>query len=432
MNGGRKPRISLCMIAKNEEEKLERALSWGADVLFEKIVADTGSTDGTVSLAEKLGARVYHFDWIDDFAAARNFALEQAGGDWILMTDADEWPVPETPDKLCSLVEEAEARKADAVLGGILNLDDKGEIVTCLSRIMLFRNVPELRYRRRVHEQLGFADGRLIKLSDAEKDLFFFHDGYAGEALAGKRRSRRDLKLLEQEISEHPDDYEIMGYLGDEYNGLKDKERALYWYRQSVEHMPGMTQEGAARKAWTFSSLIALYGEMGDDSAAEEIYKLAVEQQPLEADYDYQMGRLCVLEKRWEEGIRYLAGGLAKLERHGTANSGMRIKASLEKVYGDMALCFLRSGRRKEAVETSVALLKARPFDMKALYILLSSFYEDGGEQAESASYVDSVVGFLRKLYTFSDLKTCLFIARAAKEAGWAAMGIRMEKESGR
>ena len=67
------PRISLCMIVKNEEEKLKRALSWGKGVLWEKIVVDTGSTDATVAVAESLGAKVSHFTWIDDFAAARNF-----------------------------------------------------------------------------------------------------------------------------------------------------------------------------------------------------------------------------------------------------------------------------------------------------------------------------------------------------------------------
>ena len=122
MGEGRTPRISLCMIVKNEEKRLERALSWGEGILWEKIVVDTGSTDGTVALAEELGAKVSHFDWIDDFAAARNFALRQAKGDWILTLDADEWPVPETSGKLASIVRQAEERGVDGVFGGILGL----------------------------------------------------------------------------------------------------------------------------------------------------------------------------------------------------------------------------------------------------------------------------------------------------------------------
>ena len=72
-------RLSQCMIVKNEEENIERALSWGKDIMYEQIVVDTGSTDRTVEIAERLGAKVYHFEWIDDFAAAKNYAIEQIG-----------------------------------------------------------------------------------------------------------------------------------------------------------------------------------------------------------------------------------------------------------------------------------------------------------------------------------------------------------------
>ena len=145
------------------------------------------------------------------------------------------------------------------------------------------------------------------------------------------------------------------------------------------------------------------------------------------ADYDYQMGCFSVAVGRWEDGIRYLTVGLDKLEKHGTSNSCMQIRAALEDVYGNLALCFLRSGRRKEAVETAVAILKVKAYDMRALYILLSAFFEDGGVRAEQVSYLDSVAGFLGKLYRLSELKDRLFIARAAKEAGWEAMRIWME-----
>ena len=87
-------RISQCMIVKNEEANIEKALSWGRGILWEQIVVDTGSTDRTVELAEAMGAKIYHFDWIDDFAAAKNFAISKAEGDWVALLDADETFVP--------------------------------------------------------------------------------------------------------------------------------------------------------------------------------------------------------------------------------------------------------------------------------------------------------------------------------------------------
>ena len=73
-------RISQCMIVKNEEKNIEKALTWGKDLMWEQIVVDTGSTDKTVEIAAKLGAKIYHFPWVDDFAAAKNYAISSASG----------------------------------------------------------------------------------------------------------------------------------------------------------------------------------------------------------------------------------------------------------------------------------------------------------------------------------------------------------------
>ena len=55
------PKISQCMIVKNEEKNIARALTWAKDIAYEQIVVDTGSTDRTVEIAESMGAKVYHF-----------------------------------------------------------------------------------------------------------------------------------------------------------------------------------------------------------------------------------------------------------------------------------------------------------------------------------------------------------------------------------
>ena len=77
------------MIVKNEEKNIRRALSWAKDIVFEQIVVDTGSTDRTVEIAKEMGEKVYLFQLIDDFAAAKNYAIEQASGEWIEFLDAD-------------------------------------------------------------------------------------------------------------------------------------------------------------------------------------------------------------------------------------------------------------------------------------------------------------------------------------------------------
>ena len=78
------PKLTLSMIVKNEEQYLHGCLKSVKDVADEIIIVDTGSTDSTKDIASSFGAKIYDFDWIDDFSAARNFALEKSTGDWIL------------------------------------------------------------------------------------------------------------------------------------------------------------------------------------------------------------------------------------------------------------------------------------------------------------------------------------------------------------
>src|SRR6202000_2094035 len=84
-------KVALVMIARNEAARIVRALASVANSVDELVVLGTGSTDATVALARSAGARVAHFDWCDDFAAARNAALALADADWNVVGDADEW-----------------------------------------------------------------------------------------------------------------------------------------------------------------------------------------------------------------------------------------------------------------------------------------------------------------------------------------------------
>ncbi|MCM1245250.1 MAG: glycosyltransferase family 2 protein [Roseburia sp.] len=82
--------ISLCMIVKNEEKVLERCLKSIADLMDEIVIVDTGSTDRTKEIAGKYTDKIYDFEWIDDFSAARNFSFSKATKDYIYAADADE------------------------------------------------------------------------------------------------------------------------------------------------------------------------------------------------------------------------------------------------------------------------------------------------------------------------------------------------------
>jgi glycosyltransferase involved in cell wall biosynthesis len=88
------------MIVKNEEATLGHCLESVRPIVDEMVIVDTGSTDKTIEIARSFGARVYHFDWCDDFSAARNESLKYCTGEWILVMDADEAIDPLDYDKI--------------------------------------------------------------------------------------------------------------------------------------------------------------------------------------------------------------------------------------------------------------------------------------------------------------------------------------------
>ena len=83
------PKLSLCVIAKDEASVLPDMFRSVAGVVDEIVFVDTGSTDNTVAIAQAVGANVIHHEWGDDFSAARNRALQDASGDWVLVLDCE-------------------------------------------------------------------------------------------------------------------------------------------------------------------------------------------------------------------------------------------------------------------------------------------------------------------------------------------------------
>lgn len=141
------------MITRDEEKSLPSCLRSVKNHVDEIIIADTGSKDNTCNIALEYGAKIFHIDWKDDFSAARNFALEKANGDWILFLDADE--VLENGELLRQLVKEAD-HDLTGFLFHILNYSD--EKLTQIERsqsLRLFRNTPDMRFFRAIHEQLN-------------------------------------------------------------------------------------------------------------------------------------------------------------------------------------------------------------------------------------------------------------------------------------
>ena len=161
------PRLSLTMIVRDEEATIGRVLFQTAGFCDEQIVVDTGSSDRTRSIAEAAGAKVLDFPWIDDFAAARNHALDAATGDWVLWLDADDVITSEVKQAMQEVKQDVLGRHLDAVYAPYrYHFDDEGRCTLAFPRERLVRRTEGLRWVGAVHEVLHVPGPALITRDD--------------------------------------------------------------------------------------------------------------------------------------------------------------------------------------------------------------------------------------------------------------------------
>ena len=411
-------RISQCMIVRNEEKNIEQALSWGKSVMWEQVVVDTGSTDRTVELAKRMGARVVTFPWVDDFAAAKNYAIEQAQGDWIAFLDADEYMTPEDAGKLKALIDCLESDVYDGISTGWQQLDENGKIFSSGTQIRIFRNSPDIRYRRRIHEQLESVSGREFSVGDAVQELSIFHTGYQGKRFEEKKRSGRNRRLILKELEERPDDYEMLGYLGDEEYVDGDMEKARECYSRAVGAMPSCLDASDQRSAVTFTRLLTILTEGGQASweRAEPVYRQAVRLLPEEADFDYIAGRYFAAAGQAARAAQYLEAALKKLETYGCSNKALLLACGLFEAYELLVRCLYEAGEREECVSYAVICLKYDKFAMSSLSRLFKLLVP-GSATAKSRDAYCQVLSFLGEIYDWKQLKDRLFLVKAAEKS---------------
>lgn len=155
--------LSLAMIVKNEERVLGRILSQVAGLCDELVVVDTESTDGMVALAESLGAKVFHFDWIDDFAAARNEAFSRCTGDWILWLDANDLITEAHCQALRDLKQSVLNEQLDAVVCSYqIAFDANGQCLISMPRERLLRRAADGCWQFPIHETFVLPENAVI------------------------------------------------------------------------------------------------------------------------------------------------------------------------------------------------------------------------------------------------------------------------------
>ncbi len=218
-----RPLLSLAMMVKDEERFLEDALASAKPVVDEMIVVDTGSTDRTVEIARDMGAVVSHFEWCDDFSAARNTTLERATGHWLLVLDADErlrgpGDGPVDANGLRSLLRPGPKHPFEAISLEVVNTRLDGTPMNGFHSVRVFPNDRRLGYRGRVHNAFGpLIDGAPRISARIFGGVRVMHLGYDPELYAERKKAERSLPLIERTVAEEPQNRQYRFYLGREY-----------------------------------------------------------------------------------------------------------------------------------------------------------------------------------------------------------------------
>ena len=263
------PRLSLCMIVRDEADMLPDFLAATADLRDQLVAVDTGSGDRTRELLATAGAEIHERPWTGDFAAARNASLAQATGDWILFLDADERPAPELRQQILALLDDPTAGAATIRMRNLLPHGHARES----DLLRLWRRDPEVQFRHRIHEEVATTVTTML----ARRGLRLVnlpgrcdHLGYIRDVAEARRKKERDLELLAAAVAEDPDDW---------YSWYKLLELARFWddrplwrdtAQQVVARLDGPPPARLPRTPWT-GELVALAAQGLFPAAADQI-----------------------------------------------------------------------------------------------------------------------------------------------------------------
>ena len=246
--------VSACAIMKNEISHVEAWLNNVRVFAQEIIVVDTGSTDGTNEfLAKQFDVKLISYEWQHDFAQAKNVALQEATGDWLVFTDADECFYQ--PQNIIEYLEQLDKKSTsiEAIFCPIDNIDadSNNEIINSDVVPRIIRNHVGIKYMGAVHEQLtkGREPWQDIKYIVADRNMAIRHTGYSTKVITFKYQRNYDILCQVMKKSNKPEMY--YGFLSESLLGLEKYQEALEYAILAIEspYQPAIQKERFAQVA---------------------------------------------------------------------------------------------------------------------------------------------------------------------------------------
>lgn len=281
--------ISLCIITKNEADYLNKCLSYVKDYNFELVVVDTGSEDRSLEIARTYTDHVYSFSWVNDFSAARNYAVSKAANDWILFLDTDEYVYELDVQGLLAFTE-----AHPTAIGEILLTSTDAGGATAIERLGRFFNRKHYRYERPVHEQL-VPISKTGKSSCYPVPVAVNHVGYSGDKTQLSKKANRNLELLLASLTDYPDAYTYY-QIGQCYYIMSDWENACIYFEKGLSKLSNYTSDYAQLMVINYGYCLDHLGKPSEAIAFLEPLQTSLN---FLADYAFLLGFLYMETKNY-------------------------------------------------------------------------------------------------------------------------------------
>lgn len=368
--------LTLSMIVKNEEKYLRDCLESVKNVVDEIVLVDTGSTDNTIAIAREYGAKIFHFKWINDFSAARNFALSKSKGEWILYLDADERLSQDSLEELKKIVA---TREKAAYYCYVKSVDDTRGTPSVMKYPRLFRNSKKIKFEGKVHEQIInslLANKYVLKDSSIE----IIHLGYNIPKEELDKKAQRNLILLFEEYKKNKTSY-LAFQIAQSYGIQNDKINAVKFYKEMLaieDECP------SAYKAHAYRYLAAYELDYGDIETAYYYYKQGLLYDSTQALLRYVGSQIYYKKQMYEEAYEE---SLNAIEFNEKLLTGKKLKEFDFFINPeDFILIGLRSALKlKDKTKFQSTLEKLKQYGKEDLYRLIKSFYSEEKINEEEA-----------------------------------------------
>lgn len=311
-------RLSIAMIVKNEEKKIERCLKsirrLDDKIDYEIVITDTGSNDNTVNMAKKYTNKIFFEKWNNSFADMRNISISHCKGEWILVIDADE--VLENPDDLVSILNSEDIDNYNSIKVSQRNAEKiNSENYSIVSVFRFLKNNKDFKFFGSIHEQPN------IVLPEKESNIILFHDGYIYDNITEKyNKTKRNRELLISVLNKSDVEFPVyyLHQLAKNYYANNEIMMAFRTIKKAYEIED-------IKYRYTYGYVNVLYGKillaLGNYDESIKVINEIVDIYNDNLDYYYILGKNYYFKKDYENALIYYSGFINLYnKRNGCAN----------------------------------------------------------------------------------------------------------------